>query len=37
MTSNGVNFTLAPRKQDYGGTLAEFEDCEGALVTVSGA
>jgi len=37
MTAKGVNFTLAPKKQDYGGTLAEFEDCEGAFVSVSGA
>lgn len=32
----GVNFPTAPKKQDYGGELAQFEDSEGATVSVSG-
>jgi predicted enzyme related to lactoylglutathione lyase len=37
MKAKGVNFIVEPKKQDYGGTLAAFEDCEGASVSVSGA
>lgn len=35
MTAKGVRFPLAPTKQDYGGTLAQFEDSEGVGVSVS--
>ena len=34
MRAKGVNFPLAPKKQDFGGTLAQFEDSEGAHVSV---
>jgi lactoylglutathione lyase len=36
MRAKGVRFSMAPQKQEYGGTLAQFEDSEGAKVTVSG-
>ena len=36
MRAKGVKFPMAPRKQEYGGILAQFEDSEGASVTVSG-
>lgn len=36
MVAKGVKFPLAPKKQDYGGLLAQFQDSEGASVTVSG-
>jgi len=37
MTAKGVTFPLAPKKQEYGGLLAQFQDCEGVSVTVSGS
>jgi len=36
MTSKGVQFPMEPRKQDFGGMLAQFLDSEGAHVSVSG-
>ena len=36
MRAKGVKFPMAPKKQEYGGILAQFEDSEGASVTVSG-
>jgi lactoylglutathione lyase len=36
MRAKGVPFPMAPKKQDYGLMLAQFEDSEGAHVTVSG-
>jgi uncharacterized glyoxalase superfamily protein PhnB len=36
MVAKGVAFPLAPKKQEYGGLLAQFQDSEGAFVTVSG-
>jgi predicted enzyme related to lactoylglutathione lyase len=36
MKSKGVRFLLPPKLQDFGGTLAQFEDTEGAHVSVSG-
>jgi predicted enzyme related to lactoylglutathione lyase len=36
MTANGVRFPVAPKAQDYGGMLAQFEDADGAVVSVSG-
>jgi lactoylglutathione lyase len=36
MRANGVKFPVAPEKQEYGGILAQFEDSEGAAVSVSG-
>jgi predicted enzyme related to lactoylglutathione lyase len=36
MTGKGVQFPMSPRKQDYGGMLAQFVDSEGAHVSVSG-
>jgi lactoylglutathione lyase len=36
MTAKGVKFPLAPAKQEYGGLLAQFQDSEGATVSVSG-
>ena len=35
LTSRGVEFSMPPKKQDFGGTLAQFVDSEGAHVTVS--
>jgi lactoylglutathione lyase len=37
MRANGVKFPMPPTKQDFGGTLAQFEDSEGSHVTVSGS
>ncbi len=37
MTSKGVQFPMAPAKQDFGGMLAQFVDSEGAHISVSGA
>jgi predicted enzyme related to lactoylglutathione lyase len=34
MSAKGVKFTMPPKKQDFGGTLAQFEDSEGAHVSV---
>ncbi|MGA2457725.1 MAG: VOC family protein [Terriglobales bacterium] len=34
MRAKGVKFSLAPTKQDFGGMLAQFEDSEGAHVSV---
>lgn len=36
MRAKGVKFSMAPTKQDFGGTLAKFEDSEGAGVSVGG-
>ena len=36
MTGKGVQFPMAPVKQDYGRTLAQFVDSEGAHISVSG-
>jgi predicted enzyme related to lactoylglutathione lyase len=36
MTGKGVQFSMAPTKQDFGGMLAQFLDSEGAHVSVSG-
>jgi uncharacterized glyoxalase superfamily protein PhnB len=36
MTGKGVEFPMSPRKQDYGGMLAQFMDSEGSHVSVSG-
>jgi lactoylglutathione lyase len=35
MTRRGVKFPMAPKKQDFGGMLAQFVDSEGAHVSVS--
>jgi lactoylglutathione lyase len=35
MTGKGVQFPMAPTKQDFGGMLARFVDSEGAHVSVS--
>jgi len=37
MVAKGVKFPLAPTKQDFGGVLAQFQDPDGASVTVSGS
>jgi predicted enzyme related to lactoylglutathione lyase len=37
MAGKGVQFPMAPRKQDFGGMLAQFLDSEGAHVSVSGS
>ena len=37
MTQKGVRFPMPPAKQDFGGLLAQFVDCEGAYISVSGA
>ncbi len=34
MRAKGVNFPMPPKKQDFGGMLAQFEDTEGAHVSV---
>ena len=34
LRAKGVNFPMAPKRQDFGGTLAQFEDSEGAHVSV---
>lgn len=36
MTARGVKFPQAPKPQDYGGLLAQFEDPDGAAASVSG-
>ncbi len=36
MTAKGVQFSMPPTKQDFGGVLAQFVDSEGAHCTVSG-
>lgn len=36
MVNKGVQFPMSPRKQDFGGLLAQFTDSEGAHVSVSG-
>jgi predicted enzyme related to lactoylglutathione lyase len=35
LTGNGVQFTMPPARQDFGGMLAQFVDSEGAHVSVS--
>ncbi len=35
MSSKGVQFPMPPKKQDFGGMLAQFVDSEGAHVSVS--
>jgi len=37
MTAKGVQFPLPPKKQDYGGMLAQFVDSEGSHASVSGS
>ncbi|HLJ40478.1 MAG TPA: VOC family protein [Candidatus Acidoferrales bacterium] len=37
MRAKGVIFSMSPKKQDFGGTLAQFVDSEGAHVSVSAA
>lgn len=37
LRAKGVVFSMVPTKQDFGGTLAQFVDSEGAHVSVSGA
>ena len=34
MTARGVRFTMPPTKQDFGGSLAQFVDPEGAYCSV---
>ena len=36
MTAKGVKFPMGPKEQEYGGMLAQFEDSEGASVSVGG-
>jgi lactoylglutathione lyase len=36
-TAKGVQFSMPPTKQDFGGMLAQFADSEGAHVSVSGS
>ena len=36
MQGKGVQFPMPPAKQDFGGTLAQFRDCEGATVSLGG-
>ena len=36
MTARGVQFTMPPTKQDYGGLLAQFVDSEGGYSSVAG-
>jgi len=36
MSAKGVLFTMPPKKQDFGGVLAQFVDSEGAHCTVGG-
>ena len=35
MTAKGVQFTMPPTKQDFGGTLAQFVDSEGGRCSVA--
>ncbi|HEV2224880.1 MAG TPA: VOC family protein [Candidatus Acidoferrales bacterium] len=37
LRAKGVIFSMQPKKQDFGGTLAQFVDSEGAHVSISGA
>ena len=37
MTAKGVEFPMAPTRQDFGGMLAQFVDTEGAHISVSGS
>jgi lactoylglutathione lyase len=37
MSRKGVQFSMPPTKQDFGGMLAQFVDSEGAHVSVSGS
>ena len=34
MTAKGVEFSMPPKKQDFGGVLAQFVDSEGANCSV---
>ena len=36
MSARGVRFPMSPKPQDFGGMLAQLEDCEGAHVSVAG-
>ncbi len=36
MTARGVEFSMPPTKQDFGGVLAEFVDSEGGRCSVGG-
>jgi len=36
MRAKGVKFPMPPKMQDFGGMLAQFEDSEGAYVSISG-
>jgi uncharacterized glyoxalase superfamily protein PhnB len=36
MRTKGVEFPMPPKMQDFGGMLAQFEDSEGAYVSVAG-
>jgi lactoylglutathione lyase len=36
MRAKGVKFPMPPKKQDFGGMLAQFEDSEGAYISVGG-
>jgi lactoylglutathione lyase len=36
MSAKGVNFSMAPTKQDFGGVLAQFVDSEGGHCSVAG-
>jgi predicted enzyme related to lactoylglutathione lyase len=36
MRAKGVKFSMSPKKQDFGGVLAQFEDSEGAFISVAG-
>jgi predicted enzyme related to lactoylglutathione lyase len=36
MSAKGVQFTMPPKRQDFGGWLAQFVDPEGVHCTVSG-
>ena len=36
LTSKGVRFPMEPRKQEYGGTLAQMQDPDGTVWSVSG-
>ena len=37
MSRKGVQFSMPPQKQDFGGLLAQFVDCEGTHISVSGS
>ena len=37
MAGKGVRFPMPPKKQDFGGMLAQFVDSEGAHASVSGS